>query len=67
MVFKSMVCEMFTNHKIPIFIEEEQEFTCCSKYNIMNFLVALNTICMDFLVALTTHSMDLFLALKCAF
>ena len=42
----------------------KHEFSCCSKYHSMSFLVGLNTISMGFLVALITHSMDLFVALK---
>ena len=45
-------------------LNTEHEFSCCSKYHSMSFLVALNTISMGFLVALITHSMDLFVALK---
>ena len=43
------------------------EFSCCSKYHSMSFLVALNTISMGFLVALITRNIDLFVALKLDF
>ena len=45
-------------------LNTKHEFSCCSKYHSMSFLVALNTISMGFLVDLFTHRMDLFVALK---
>ena len=45
-------------------LNTKHKFSCCSKYDSMSFLVALNTISMGFLVALITDSMDLFVALK---
>ena len=45
-------------------LNTKHEFSCCSKYHNMSFLVAVNTISMGFLVALITHSMDLFVSLK---
>ena len=48
----------------PVALNTKPEFSCCSKYQSMRFLVALNTISMGFLVALITHSIDLFAALK---
>ena len=48
-------------------LNTKHEFSCCSKYHNMSFLVALNTISMGLLVAISTHSMDLFVALKLDF
>ena len=45
-------------------LNTKHEFSCCSKYHSMSFLVALNTTGKGFRVALITHSMDLFVALK---
>ena len=45
-------------------LNTKHEFSCCSKYHSMSFLVALNTISMGFLIALITHNMNLFVALK---
>ena len=49
---------------ITFSIDFDFEFTDCSKYRSISFLVALNTISMGFLVALNTHSMKSFVALK---
>ena len=45
-------------------LNTKHEFSCCSKYHSISFLVALKTISMGFIVALITDSIDLFVALK---
>ena len=61
MDFKSLVCEMFKNHKNTISLQEKlghgfsfwykyllHEFTCCFTYHSMSLVVALNTIARAF-------------------
>ena len=45
-------------------LHAKHDFSCCSKYHSMSFLIALNTNSIGFLVALTTHSMNIFVALR---